>query len=131
MVSFTEAIKTCLIKKFATISGRATRAEFWWFQLFIYLTLFILLIIGFFLGESGGRTFWNLCVLFYIVMIIPNFCSRIRRLHDGGYSGWYLMWGLLPYIGGIIVFVALLKGSDWHNEYGPDPTEIDPVEQEI
>ena len=122
MVSFTEAIKICTIKKFATISGRATRAEYWWFQLFFYLVIFLLILIGIPLEHNGGEIFLTIAVIFYFIMIIPNFCSRIRRLHDGGHSGWYLLWGCVPYVGWIIVLIAELQGSDSDNEYGPDPT---------
>lgn len=121
MVSFSEAIKICTTKKFATISGRATRAEYWWFQLFIYLVMFLLILIGIHLEHNGGDIFMIIAMIFFFIMIIPNFCSRVRRLHDSGHSGWFLLWGILPYLGWLIVLIAELEGSDPDNEYGPNP----------
>lgn len=95
MMSFTEAVKTCLVKKYATKSGRATRAEYWWFQLFIWSITIVLSSLGFILHEDFlvGMVFW------YIITFIPNICSEIRRLHDTGYSGTLILWQLLPIVG--------------------------------
>ncbi|MBR4533996.1 MAG: DUF805 domain-containing protein [Bacteroidaceae bacterium] len=122
MVSFTEAIKTCITKKFATISGRATRAEFWWFQLFNLLVIFVPIIIGAQLGKNGGDIFAVIAICFMIIMYIPGFCVNVRRLHDGGHSGWYTLWCCIPYVGGLILLIAWLQGSDRDNEYGPSPS---------
>ena len=127
MVSFTEAIKTCITKKFATISGRATRSEYWWFQLFIYVVTFTLMIFGAALEKKGGEIFTGIGFIFYIIMMIPNFCSRVRRLHDGGHSGWFLFWNCIPYIGGFIVLFAELQESDRDNKYGPCSSRLNLV----
>lgn len=130
MVSFTEAIEICLIKKFVTISGRATRAEYWWFQLFIYLSSFVMTFLAaVFADIMGSKDAAQVGVgvgsLYFIIMIIPSFCARIRRLHDAGHSGWYILWGCVPYIGGLIILIAELESSDLHNEYGPNPKYLD------
>lgn len=46
MLSFSEAVKICMFQKFASIEGRATRAEYWWFLLFTLLTIYVPIIIA-------------------------------------------------------------------------------------
>lgn len=126
MMSFEMAVKTCLKKSF-TISGRATRAEYWWFQLFSY-SVAILAGISFETADESGSVFLNvvggICIAAWMLSIIPSFCARIRRLHDAGKPGEFIFWGLIPYVGSLIVLVAELKSSDKDNEYGPSPDTI-------
>ena len=132
MVTFSEAVKICLTKKFATISGRASRAEYWWFQLFIWSTTFLLILIGAALEKKGGNIHLAIACIFFFIMIIPNFCSRVRRLHDTNHSGWNLLWGCIPYLGSIgAIYILILEctGSDSGlNDYGPNPYEINELE---
>lgn len=121
MVSFSEAVKSCLTRNFFSTSGRATRAEYWWFHLFIWTTAMGLMMIGAALEKKGGEFFMILGGIFFFITLIPSFCCRIRRMHDVGHSGMFILWGIVPYIGGIIVLIAELSGSDPDNEYGPNP----------
>ena len=111
-MSFVEAVKTCLVEKYCTFSGRATRSEFWWFQLFTFLAMFISVGISALLMESldseGGMV---ICIVTYILLLIPNFSVIVRRLHDVGKSGWFLLIGLIPYIGAFILFIKYLTPS--------------------
>ena len=108
-MTFGEAIKTCLTEKYFKISGRATSAEYWEFQLFI-----LLVVLG--LGIIAAVTEWNfiliLAAIFYALVIIPSFCAQIRRLHDAGFSGWFVLLPLIPYVGGIALLVMTLLKSD-------------------
>lgn len=125
MVTFSEAVDSCLLKNYCTISGRATRAEYWWFQLFIWgLTLWI--ISPDFFALEGNHAFIFLGGIFYILMIIPNFCCTIRRLHDTGHSGWWLvglsLFSCIPVLGffGVFYLIVLLcsKSDESSNDYG-------------
>ena len=117
-MTFGEAIKTCLTEKYFKISGRATSAEYWEFQLFI-----LLVVLG--LGIIAAVTEWNfiliLAAIFYALVIIPSFCAQIRRLHDAGFSGWFVLLPLVPYVGGIALLVMTLLKSDGDNKWGPNP----------
>ena len=135
MVSFRESIKTCLTKKYFTVSGRATRAEYWWFQLFFDLvvwgpSLAILLL------TDGGTKFMTIesivvpLVVFYFLMSIPLFCVRIRRLHDVGFSGWSILLSLIPYVGGLIIFIMTLIKSDEDNKWGPN-SHKQPIDNDL
>lgn len=123
MMTFSESIKTCLTKKYFTIKGRATRAEYWWFQLFVHLLMFVpfLAIMPFVEESSGVEPIAIFVMLLIALLLCPNFCVTIRRLHDAGFSGWYYLVNLIPYVGGIILFVMTLMGSDKDNKWGPSP----------
>jgi len=94
-MNFTNSIKTCLTKKYANFSGRASRSEFWFLYLFIligYLISFtIMMTISF-------KLFWLMGV-FMLAMIIPALAVTARRLHDINKSGWFQ---LLPLPAGIL-----------------------------
>ncbi len=106
-MSFGTAISTCF-QKYATFSGRATRAEFWWWQLFTTLV--------------GLATFWIPFVGFIISLafLIPNLAVAWRRLHDiGKAGGWYFI-GLIPLVGWIFMLIwYCTKSEPFDNRFGP------------
>ncbi|MBB5337423.1 uncharacterized membrane protein YhaH (DUF805 family) [Pectinatus brassicae] len=91
-MTFPEALRTCIKEKYATFNGRASRSEFWFFELFIWiLTLingkaFIYSVDNFFMEIISGIISIALLALF-----VPIVAVAIRRLHDIGKSGWYLL----------------------------------------
>lgn len=113
----------CVTRKYATLSGRARRAEYWLFTL-AYI-IFYSIMIGIDLGASSynpvsGYGFFS--SVFALAMIIPYFAVGIRRLHDTDRKGWWVLIGFVPVIGGIWIFVLYcLKGTDGGNRFGPDP----------
>lgn len=124
MMSFTEAIKSCF-HNYANTSGRAQRSEYWWFQLFNFS-----LVIGFMiftpqiLGDSN-LSLDRLIALFSIFFVafltlIPTLSVTGRRLHDIGWSAWYILLIFLPFnIGSLILIIACLMPSQPHpNKYG-------------
>jgi len=111
-MNFIESIQTCY-KKFFDFSGRASKSEYWWFQLYnviIYVLTFV------FQGD--------LTLLFSIVVIaniIPNYAAAVRRIHDSDKSGWMVLIAVIPLIG-LYIFVLLLQdGSKGKNRFGPKP----------
>ncbi|MDG1438016.1 MAG: DUF805 domain-containing protein [Emcibacteraceae bacterium] len=106
-----EAVSNVL-SNFATFKGRACRSEFWWWWLF---TVIIGVIIA-----SGGEM--NLYLIYWLIIFIPNLAVTVRRHHDGNRSGWFILIGIIPIIGGLILlFLYASKGTDGPNQYGPDP----------
>jgi uncharacterized membrane protein YhaH (DUF805 family) len=113
------------LKKYATFRGRARRKEYWMFVLFYFLFLVAIglleLGIKFLdLGFStiipygnGGQGVLNLA--FLIAMILPNIAVGVRRMHDVGKSGWFL---LIPFYNIILLFTNGEKGE---NKYGENP----------
>ncbi len=90
MMTFFEAIRVCLIK-YAEFNGRASRAEYWWFTLFVTLVTSALT----YLSES-------VATVFLIAMLLPLLAVGTRRLQDIGKSGWWQLFMLVP-VGGIIL----------------------------
>ena len=101
MISFPSAIKMAY-QRYAEFSGRSTRAEFWWFNLYFYSLTILLLFIGsaVFGVEFGFISF----AILWIAHIIPIFSTSVRRLHDTGKTGWWLLLGIVPF-GPIVIFV--------------------------
>ena len=104
--SMWSAIKNVYEKSF-TLKGRATRSEFWGFQLFYYLILFALLVPT----MSGVVTLEVPIALFVIGSIPALFSLQIRRIHDLGWSGWWLLLAFIPVIGGTILLIIYLFPS--------------------
>ena len=123
MMSFSDSVKTCFIKKFGDATGRASRSEFWWFQLFIWSVIILLILIGIALDRNGGDVFLFIALAVFLITLIPNICSRVRRLHDSDHSGANLLWPfLLGALGNIMVLILLCqRGNKGENEYGPNP----------
>lgn len=117
------------LRKYATFSGRARRAEFWMFTLVDAAIVAILFggALAVALNSRGGyyplRLTLGIGSLIYVLaVLLPSLAVRIRRLHDTGRSGWYFCWSFLPIAGPIVVLVALCgEGTRGPNAYGPDP----------
>ncbi|VVS94319.1 DUF805 domain-containing protein [Desulfoluna spongiiphila] len=106
-----------VLKKYAVFNGRARRKEFWMFALFNAL---ITIGIAFIEGMFGSPGF--LSALYCLAVLLPSIGVSIRRLHDIGKSGWWLLITLVPLIGAIVYLVFLIMDSkDEGNPYGPNP----------
>lgn len=109
-MSFVEAVQVCL-RKYADFSGRARRSEYWWFALFNFGVTLILSLVS-----------SVLYVLAALALFLPALAVGVRRLHDTGRSGWYLLISLIPLVGAIILIVFLASpGNPEPNQYGDAP----------
>lgn len=116
-MSFTEAISDAL-SKYATFRGRSSRSAYWWFYLFNILILIAALLVDLALGTSG--------IIYGLVglgLLLPNLAVAARRLHDSGHSAWWLLIGILPLIGAIVLLVFTLQRSEPPNQWGTGPDE--------
>lgn len=109
--------------------GRAQRSEYWWgafcyvFALgFVSVIIMVPLSILFIDNGSTGSSYVMFSLLFTLVLLIlyiPILSQTIRRLHDAGYSGWFIALGLIPYLGGFILLVLCILPSQPHpNKFG-------------
>lgn len=111
------------LKKYAVFSGRAQRAEYWYFILF-YILIFIGLsfidgMTGSFSAEASMGLFGG---LYSLALLIPSLAVGVRRLHDTGRTGWWLLIGLIPLIGAIVLLVFFVQDSaPGENAYGANP----------
>lgn len=103
-------------KKYVTFAGRAQRQEFWMFELFNFIAYIILYVIGNALGTTILGTLYGLAVL------LPSLAIGARRLHDRDMSGWFLLIGLIPVVGLIVLIVIFcMDGTPGDNRFGPNP----------
>lgn len=111
---FGEAVKACL-HKYATVSGRAGRPEFWWFMLFVFLVLLATHLVHEWLGK-----------LAFAALVVPSLAAAARRLHDIGKSAWFLLLAFVPVIGNLLLLYWYLQPSDAANQFGgrPAPPQV-------
>jgi uncharacterized membrane protein YhaH (DUF805 family) len=112
-----------VLKNYAKFDGRARRKEYWMFFLFNLIFAIVATVLDNLLGlaikDVGYGPFY---ILYALATLIPGIAVGVRRLHDTGKSGWYLLLGLIPCVGGIILLVFFVTAGDvGENEYGPDP----------
>ncbi|OCG72524.1 DUF805 domain-containing protein [Gilliamella sp. Occ4-3] len=107
----------CITKNYANFNGRARRTEYWMFILFATILTFIAIIIDKMIGSPLVVT-----IILTLALILPNLAVTVRRLHDTSKSGWWVLLQLIPYIGGIIIFVfCVLDSTPGSNQYGENP----------
>ena len=102
-MNFIEAVKS-VFTNYSNFNGRARRSEYWWFFLFSMIV-------------SQGLSFISspASLVFSLVTIIPSIAVGVRRMHDVGKSGWFL---LIPIYN---IILAATNGDSGTNEYGSDP----------
>jgi len=111
-MNFVESFQTCY-KKFFDFSGRASKSEYWWFQLYnaiIYVLTFVF---------QGDLTL--LFSILIIVNIIPIWAAAVRRVHDSDKSGWMVLISVIPLIGLYVIVLLIQDGSKGKNRFGAKP----------
>jgi uncharacterized membrane protein YhaH (DUF805 family) len=112
-----------VLRQYAVFTGRARRTEYWMFTLFSVIIAIVLAVLDSLLGLSfmpGGTGLLGL--LYSLAVLLPSLGVSIRRLHDTGRTGWWLLIGLVPLVGAIVLIVFLATaGTVGSNSYGPDP----------
>ena len=111
-----------VLRNYVGFSGRAHRTEFWMFVLINLIIAFILGLIDAQLGLLGPTGYGVISGIYSLVVLVPTIAVTVRRLHDTGRSGWWILLWLIPVVGFIILLVLLIgKGTEGDNEYGADP----------
>ena len=112
-MTFNESVSTCL-KKYFVFQGRASRSEYWWFQLIVSPSYFI----STFLENEISYLFLGITLF----TLIPAISVGVRRLHDTNRSGFFLLISFIPFIGGLVLLFFLIPvGTKGKNRFGPDP----------
>lgn len=108
-----------VLRQYADFSGRARRKEYWMFVLF---NILIAVAIGIVEAMLLGLTFGVLSMIYGLAMLVPGLAVSVRRLHDTGRSGWWVLISLIPFIGVIVLLVFMATdGEQGTNQWGPNP----------
>ena len=133
-----EAWYLAVLRKYAVFTGRARRKEYW---MFFLVNLVISVVLGIFgiaagLGIFGGMVgraidgaVTAITGFYSLAILIPGIAVGVRRLHDTGRSGWWILIALVPVIGAIILIIFYVEnGNPGHNKYGADPKAVVPAD---
>jgi uncharacterized membrane protein YhaH (DUF805 family) len=111
-----------VINQYFDFSGRARRKEYWMFMFLSILLSWTLAIIDI---VFGIYIFSIISTIYSLLIFIPSLAVFLRRLHDSGYSGWYLFLILIPFLGWIWLLVLLcLESEPGQNKWGENPKGI-------
>jgi len=120
-MGFVDAVKS-FFSRYVDFAGRSSRSEFWWAQLGLMLIGFV---VGLFAGLLGELAVIVIGI-FYLAIIIPSIALTVRRLHDNDKSGWWILIGFVPILGGLyLLYLYVTKGTTGTNRFGPDPLGSD------
>ena len=116
MDEFISAVKT-FYNKYADFEGTASRSEYWWFYLYTWLLIPFCFI-----------PYVYVQILFIIIAlttVIPYMAVAVRRMHDLNYSGWRILWGLIPLLGTMLVIVWYAREGNINNTVSSHRFEAD------
>ena len=119
-MSFTDAIRS-VFSQYVGFTGRARRSEFWYWTLFQIIVGIVASILDRAVFDRNNAAF---SVLVGLGLLLPSLAVAVRRLHDSGRTGWWLLIGLIPVIGTIILIVFYVQDSQGDNKYGPSPKSV-------
>jgi uncharacterized membrane protein YhaH (DUF805 family) len=121
-MTFTEAIKSGF-DHYVDFDGRASRPAYWWWFLFALLAGVAAAILDAAFGSAP-----LLRVVVGLGLLLPGLSVGIRRLHDTDRSGWWILIGLIPIVGWIVLLIFYLReGDPGENQYGPPPVTGTPA----
>lgn len=110
------------MKKAFNFSDRSRRKEYWMFILATLIISIVLTIVDAVVGLEIAEDVGILSTLFSLAIIIPSISVTVRRLHDIGKSGWWVLIGIIPIVGFIVLLVFTVKDSEpAPNAYGMNP----------
>ena len=120
-VSFVEAIKLGF-QNYVNFKGRSQRAECWWWILFVIVAGIALVAVDIAIFGADETDPTPLSNVFSLATFVPGLSVGVRRLHDIGKSGWWILIGLIPLVGIIVLIVWFVRDGDrGANRFGPSP----------
>jgi uncharacterized membrane protein YhaH (DUF805 family) len=111
------------MKKYFDFSGRAPRKEYWMYLLFNFVFGIVALVVDITLSSvSDSMAPGLLYSLFCLAVLLPALSVTVRRLHDVGKSGWWILISVLPFIGGLwLLILTLMDSQSGPNRFGESP----------
>ncbi|HEX6604400.1 MAG TPA: DUF805 domain-containing protein [Sphingomicrobium sp.] len=101
------------LQKYADFSGRAPRAEYWWYVLAIIIAYIVVSIVESIIGINHmvAGVYGPITTLLGVATLVPSIAVAVRRLHDTNRSGWWILLPLVPYILGMVLGGAAMVGG--------------------
>ncbi len=116
-----------VLKNYANFSGRARRHEFWMFYLANFIIGLVMGIVAL-IPILGGLV----STVYSLAILIPSLAVAVRRLHDVGKSGWWLLICLIPLVGAILLLVWFCTDSKpEENQWGFSPKYAAPAAEPV
>ncbi|MCP4144436.1 MAG: DUF805 domain-containing protein [bacterium] len=111
-------------KNYVVFSGRATRTEYWFF---VIVNMVLIILLGgmsalMTRGESDptSNPMFYVYIAFDLAIFLPTLAVTVRRLHDSGKSGLWILMLFIPLLGQVVLFIMMLLGSqEEENRHGP------------
>ncbi len=100
--------------------GRINRAKFWIGNLVLFAIYFVFVSLALILNSALG---WGIFLVSFVAIVWISFAVAIKRWHDRGKSGWWVLIGVVPLVGPLWMFIetGFLEGDRGDNQYGADP----------
>ena len=123
--NFPNSVEICF-HKFADCTGRAPRAEYWYFYLFNILAQIFATILDtllhdlhpLMLGTLQIGQIGTMGILFFLGLLVPNLAVQVRRLHDRDLSGWLALLLIIPLGAFVLLVINVLPGTPGPNRFG-------------
>jgi uncharacterized membrane protein YhaH (DUF805 family) len=110
------------LRRYAQFSGRSRRKEYWFFTLFFLLASVVAMGLDMALGTMDEETGLGVVSgLLSLAALLPSIAVTVRRLHDTGRSGWWMLIFLIPLLGLVGFYFMVKNGDPGDNQFGPDP----------
>lgn len=107
-----------VLKQYAVFSGRARRTEYW---MFVLCNIIVMLLLGMVDKLIGGDN-ELISSIYSLAVLLPSLAVAARRLHDTDRSAWWLLLGLIPVIGTLVlIYFMVCNGQQGPNRFGDDP----------
>ncbi|WP_421269923.1 DUF805 domain-containing protein [Aeromonas veronii] len=107
-----------VLKQYAAFSGRARRTEYW---MFVLCNVIVMLLLGMVDKLIGGDN-ELISSIYSLAVLLPSLAVAARRLHDTDRSAWWLLLGLIPIIGTLVlIYFMVCNGQQGPNRFGDDP----------
>ncbi|WP_429058504.1 DUF805 domain-containing protein [Aeromonas veronii] len=110
-----------VLKQYAVFSGRARRTEYW---MFVLCNVIVMLLLGMVDKLIGGDN-ELISSIYSLAVLLPSLAVAARRLHDTDRSAWWLLLGLIPIIGTLVlIYFMACNGQQGPNRFGDDPKAV-------
>ncbi len=111
-----------VFRKYSVLTGRTRRSEFWHFM---RINIVVLTLLGIARMVFVSDLIDPIAIVFCLAILAPSVAAGVRRLHDTGRSGWFILLPLIPFtflLGTIVLIVFWVDDSKpGDNKWGPNP----------